>query len=127
MGIIARELREADIVSIDEIYNRQPQIDVPSLKNMVINTVIENENTRRVLGYGAVKLFTEAILILDKSISKKEKAQAVVESMKTAIVYSRDAGIEHLFAVASDPSFARVLVNRYKFSEIPGVLLRLDL
>jgi hypothetical protein len=127
MGIVTRELRESDINPIDEIYKRQSEIDVPSLKYMITNAVIENEETGQILGYGAVKLFTEAILILDKQVSKRDRAQALVEAMKNAIIFSRDAGVEHLFAVANDPSFARVLVNRYKFSEIPGVLLRLDL
>jgi N-acetylglutamate synthase-like GNAT family acetyltransferase len=127
MSIITRELRQSDIPKIDEIYNRQSNIDVPSLNNMITNAVIENENTGKVLGYGAVKLFTEAILILDKQLSKRDRAQALVESMKNAIVFSRDAGIEHLFAVSNDPSFARVLENRYKFYKISGTLLRLDL
>ena len=127
MSIITRDLRESDIISIDEIYQRQPNIDVPSLKNMITNAVIEDEETGKVLGYGAVKLFTEAILILDKELPKKDRAIALVEAMKNAIIFSRDAGIEHLFAVSSDPSFAKVLEHRYKFCRIPGVLLRLDL
>lgn len=127
MSIVTRELRDSDISPIDEIFRRQPNIDVPSLENMITNAVIENEKTGQILGYGAVKLFAEAILILDKQLSKRDKAQALVEAMRNAIVFSKDAGLEHLFAVASDPSFARVLENRYKFNRIPGVLLRLNL
>ncbi len=127
MSIIVRDFRISDILPIDEIYKRQSNIDVPSRKHMIVNGTIENNETKKVVGYGAVKLFAEAILILDKSISKKEKARALVETMGTAISFSKHADLEYLFAVASDPSFAKVLENRYKFNRIPGVLLRLDL
>jgi len=125
--ITVRDLRKDDILKIDEIYQRQPSIDVPSLNNMIINSTLEETDTQQVLGYGAVKLFAEAIMILDKELPRSVRAQALVEAMRTAIVYSKDAGLEQLFAVAADPSYAKVLMNRYRFIEIPGTLLRLDL
>lgn len=123
---IVRDFKIEDVQPIDCIFKRQPSIGVPSLKNLVINATITDDNGK-IVGYGAVKIFTEAVLILDKSLSKQEKAKAVIEAMQTAILFSKDAGVEQLYAIASDPSFAEVLRHRYGFEECPGALLMLDL
>jgi len=120
-----REFREDDIMPIDSIFRRQPSLGVPSLNNLICNgTLVDGD---KIIGYGAVKLFIELILILDKSIRKRERAQALDEAMRNAIIQSKDAGVEQLYAIASDPNFSRVLQNRYKFKVVPGELLMLDI
>lgn len=125
--IIARDLVKSDILPIDEIFRKQPELGVPSLKYMVVNCTIEDTEKNKVLAYGAVKIFSEAVLIMDKSLRKRDRAMALMEAMKTAIVYSRDAGVEILYANSNDEGFTKVLENRYKFVRVPGTLLCLDL
>lgn len=120
-----RQLKNSDIESIDKIYRKQPEVGVPSLNNMIINRVIDNNG--EVIGYGALKLFAEAVLILNKDIPKRDKVQAVTEIMTTAILYSRDAGLEMIYAISNSESFTKCLENRFKFKRVPGTLLCLDL
>lgn len=121
--IISREFRESDIMPIDEIYNRQPSLGVPSLKNMIINSTLEDEITGKIVGYGVVKIFAEAVLILDKEIPKQDRAVALTEAMQTCLLFCKDAGVEVLYAVASDENFAKVLEKSYLFHRVPGTLL----
>lgn len=124
--ITTREFKLSDIKSIDDIFNRNPSIGVPSLKNVVVNSTLADKT--KVIGYGAVKLYAEATLILDKeNLRKRERAQALIEAMKLALSSSKAAGLEYLHIVANDDSFSKVLCKHYGFKEVPGKLLVLDL
>lgn len=127
MNVIARHLKSSDVIPINNIFERQPELGVPSLNNMVINAVMEDEDTGEIVAYGVVKIFAEATLIMDRSKNKKMKALALIEAMKTAILYSRDAGVEMLYAISTNANFTKCLKNRYKFKEVPGTLLCLNL
>jgi hypothetical protein len=122
MSIVSREFRESDIKAIDDIYRRQPELGVPGLKNVIINSTLVDGNTGAIVGYGAVKIFAEAVLILDKSITKRDRAFAVKEAMHTALTFCRAKGLEMLYAIATNDKFGKVLENRYKFSKVPGEL-----
>ncbi len=125
--IIARDFRKEDIAPINDIFERNPSISVPSLKYMIINVVTEREEDKKIVAYGALKIFAEAVLIMDKEMPKRDRAQALIEAMQTAILYARDAGVEVLYANSNDDNFTRCLENRYKFVRVPGTLLCLDL
>lgn len=125
--IIARKFMPEDIKGIDDIFKKQHEFGVPSLSNLIINGTLIDDNTGRLVGYGAVKIFTEMVLILDKDLSKKEKAQAVREAMKSAIVMSKDAGVETLYAIANTDKFSKVLRKSYGAKGVPGELLMIDL
>lgn len=125
--IIARDLRVEDIDEIDKIFQKQPELSVPSLNYMIVNAVMEDTKNKKLLAYGAVKLFAEAVLIMDRSLPKKERAMALIEAMQTALLYCRDAGVENLYVNSNDDEFTKVLENRYKFHRVPGTLLCLNL
>lgn len=126
MSVLIREFKKSDVEGITKIYDKQPDIGVPSLRNMVVNTTIENDKGE-IIAYGIVKIFAEMVLILDKEVPKQDKAQALMEAMKTAILFSKNAGIEMLYAISSSESFTKVLENRWKMKRVPGTLLCLDL
>jgi hypothetical protein len=125
--IISRSLRGEDLVSINRIFEKQPELGVPSLQNLVVNGVIENTDNNQIIAYGAVKLFGEAVLILDKDISKKHKAKAIREVMRIAISFSRNRNLEYLYLISNSDSFTKVLSKNYGFKVCPGELLLLDL
>lgn len=125
--IIARDFELKDIEPIDEIFKKQPELGVPSLNYMIVNATMEDTEKKKILAYGVVKLFAEATLIMDKSLSKKDRAQALMEAMKTAILYSRDAGLEMIYAISTNDEFTKCLEHRYKFKRVPGTLLCLNL
>jgi homospermidine synthase len=125
--IISRKFMVEDINGIDDIYQKQNDFGVPSLENVVINSTLVDSVTGKIVGYGAVKIFAEAILLLDKELGKKEKSQAVREAMKTAIVYSKDAGIEYLYMITKSESFSKVLRQNYLAERVPGETLMINL
>ncbi len=127
MNVVARDLKPEDIPKINGIHERNPYTGIPGLNYMIVNAVFENVDDNRIVGYGVVKVFAEAHLILDHSLPKRERARAFTEAMQTAILYARDAGVETLYANSNDEDFTRVLENRYKFIKVPGTLLFLDL
>lgn len=127
MTVISRELRESDIPIIGELFKKNPYTDIPSLNNMIINTTLENTKTKKIVGYGAVKLYAEAKLFLDHYLPKRDRAEGLVQAMQTAILYCRDAGVETLYANSNDEDFTKVLEKRYSFKRVPGTLLFLDL
>ena len=63
----------------------------------------------------------------EKDIEKREKAQAVREAMTTAIIFSKDAGIEYLYLITGSDSFSKVLRKSYLAKRVPGETLMIDL
>ena len=55
--IISREFQLEDIEGINSIYEKQDEFGIPSLENVVINSTLIDEDTGKIVGYGAVKLF----------------------------------------------------------------------
>ncbi len=127
MTVIARDLKHEDIDKIDDIFQRNPYTNVPGLNYMIVNAVLENPETGKIIGYGAVKVFVEAQLIMDKELPKRDLVEALMEAMQTAILYSRDAGVETLYVNSNDENFTKSLENRFKFKRVPGTLLCLEL
>ncbi len=126
VDLVFRELRNSDIPEIDEVYQAKPGTDrLPGLNYQIICCVVEKAG--KVVGYGTVNVFSEATLLLDDILNKKEKSVAFKDLMLTAIAYSKDAGVEMLYAITKDPDFAKVLSNSYGFRSVPGTLLALDL
>jgi hypothetical protein len=125
--IISREFFPEDVKGIDDVYKKQDEFGLPSLENIVINSTLVDSETGKIVGYGVVKLFAEAILLLDKDLKKKGKSQAVREAMKTAIVYCKDAGLECLYAISNTDGFSKVLRKSYGFKRVPGEILLLEL
>lgn len=127
MTVRLRDFELDDIMPIDAIFKRQPGLGVPGFKNMIANsTVVDDDGD--VIGYGILKTFSEGVLILDRSRPKKEKAQAVKLTVEKAIEEAKKAGIEHLYFLTSNSSFADVLRKRWSFKNVDEevLMLRLD-
>lgn len=127
MKIQAREFRQSDISDIDRIFNKQNVCNrLPGLKHVIINSTLVNESDD-IVGYGAVNIFAETTMVLDSSLSKREKVIGFRELMKVAILYCRDAGVELVYSITNMPSFQKILCKKYGFYNVPGALLALDL
>lgn len=99
---------------------------IPGLCNQFTNiTAVKDSKT--VIGYGSIKIFCEAFMLLDSKLSKREKAEAFQKILQIGIIRSRDAGMEELFLISNDKSFTQILRNKYGFKAVPGELLMLDL
>lgn len=121
-----REFRLSDIEGINSIFIKQPENGVPGFKHMIANSTIEDDYGN-IIGYGVVKTFSEGILVLDKSQSKRNRAISVRLSVNRAIEKAKKAGIETLYFLTSNPSFADILRRHWGFKNIKEEVLRLQL
>lgn len=116
----------SDIKGISAIHRRQPDLGVPGLKNVLVNSTFVDENGK-VVGYGVLKLFAEAVLIIDKKINKIAKGKALKEGMDVAITACQQRGIEQLYIITEFPGFSGILQKHYSAKKCPGDTLLIDL
>ena len=121
-----RDFKLEDIQPIDEIFRNQPDHNIPGLKHLIANATITDDNDK-VIGYGVVKLFAEGVLLIDKRIRKRDKALAVKLSVEKAICEAKKHGIEQLYFVTGNSSFADVLRKHWGFKNLKEEVLVLHL
>lgn len=109
---------------MDEVYRSQNEFGVPSLRNVITNISIIDAG--RIVGYGVVKVFAEAILLLHSGIRKRVKAESYKLSIEFAIRECKKNNIEYLYVISNMESFSQILRNR-GFKAVPGELLMLTL
>lgn len=120
-----RLFQPSDIVAVDRIWRAHHSDDfsVPDRRNMVTEAVVEVDG--EVIAYGQVKLFAEAMFILDKSASQRNKVLALKLLMLEAFRGTDAAGLRNLYAFIKDPEFATLISHHFGFEIIdnPGELL----
>lgn len=125
MNAKLRRFQLSDVEAINDIWERHHKNDfsVPNRNNAVIDAVVEEDG--KVVGYGQVKIFAEAMFIIDKDASKRSKIEALILLMTEAIRGSDIAGIEDIYCFIKDPSFASLISKHFSFEIVdePGELL----
>jgi hypothetical protein len=120
-----RPFQDSDIPEIDEIWKKHHSNDfsVPNRNTRLVEWVAEEDG--KVVAYGQVKLFAEAIIILDKSASQRAKVTALKGLLFEAFRGADLAGLEDLHCFVLDPSFATILIKHFGFEsrDDPGELL----
>jgi hypothetical protein len=111
-----RPFRLSDVEAIDRIWREHHSNDfsVPNRDNAVIDAVVENKDGE-VVAYGQVKLFAEAMLILDKNASQREKIQALQLLMLEAFRGTDARGIQQMYCFIKDPQFATLISRHFGF------------
>jgi hypothetical protein len=121
-----RPFRESDIERIDEIWRKHHANDfsVPNRKCSIIDAVIEDDDGN-IVAYGQVKMFAEAVLILDKDARPRHKVEALKLLIVEGIRGTERVGLEDMYLFARDPSFASVVAKHFSFEIVdePGELL----
>lgn len=115
-----------DIDAITTIFNRQPDLGIPSIKNVADAAIIEDENGK-IIAYGVVKLYAEGVLILDKDVRKRTKSEVVINMIKRAIKAARNSKLEQLFVISNDANYSHCLMKRFGFKKTSGETLFLEL
>jgi hypothetical protein len=124
-GIRLRQLRPTDIPKLDELWNQHwSDRGLPGLNSRIIDAVAVNDNDK-VVGYGQVKAFAEAMLFLDPTARKRELVQATKLLMLEAFRGVEQSGLEDIYCFIKNPQFATLIANHYDFEivENPGELL----
>lgn len=114
-----RSFRRSDIEAIDRIWREHHSDDfsVPDRQNALIDAVVENKHGE-VIAYGQVKVFAEAMLILDLNASQREKIQAIKSLMLEAFRGADMAGIRQMYAFIEDPDFALLIKRHFGFETV---------
>ena len=119
-----RPLLKSDIIKLDDLWLKHWQdTSLPGIKNRVIDAVACDGE--KIIGYGQVKLFAEAMLFLDPTARKRDRVQALKLLMEEAERGVNKAGLEDIYIFIKDPDFAVLIAKRYGFERIiePGELL----
>ena len=115
-----------DMDEVSRVFkNQELSGGIPALRDSRIPTIFSEND--RVLAYGVLKIFPEAILILDKDCERKQKAQIIRQGLSLAIEESIRLGCDYLYAFSEKPSYSKILRNKYNFKECPGDTLILNL
>jgi len=118
---------DKDVGPIDAIFQRQPELGIPSLYNVLDNAIIEKEDGS-IAAYGVVKIFAEGVLIMNRDFTRKrEKAEVVLKMINRAIEACKAQGIEKFIVISNDNAYTKVLKKRFGFERMSGETLFLEL
>lgn len=121
-----RDLRVTDLPLLDEIHSRCQTFGVPNLTHLVDDKIVTAPDGS-IVGYGLLKLFPEAIMILDTAKSLRQRMEALNEFLEHAIAIAREAGVEQIHAFVDDERFSHLLIERYGFNTVSAKPLVLNL
>jgi hypothetical protein len=111
-----RSFRAEDIPDISKIWedHHSELYSLPNRDTAIIDAVVEN-GKGKLVGYGQVKLFAEAMLFLDKSAPLRERIIALKLLMLEAFRGTEQAKLQELYAFVNDPDFALLLQRHFRF------------
>lgn len=113
-----RSLKLNDLKPIDDFWKKHHKnlYGIPERKFVVTDdVVVDDENLP--IAYGIVRMFSEALLYINKDISKFQQAKTFKLLMDKAIKDCKIAGLDQLNIGVADPSFAAVLKDKYQMKE----------
>lgn len=122
-----RPFAPTDVTALNELWENhwRQNSSLPNRKNSIIDAVVDDQDSGRIVGYGQVKLFAESMLFLDPTTPKRARVKALKLLMAEAHRGVHLAGIEDMYAFIKDPDFALLIEKRYGFQRViePGELL----
>ena len=123
-----RYTKKDDLESIDRIWkvHYNTSFGLPNLENVIIHGVVEDETDGKISGFGLVKIFAEGILILDKSLTVRQKVATLRELMDAQRLGIDRANISQVHAFIQDPVFESVLKKHYGYKDTVGKCIVLE-
>jgi hypothetical protein len=121
-----RSLSPNDILLLDQLWQEHwSDTSLPGIRNRIIDSIAYDSQTKRIIGYGQVKLFAEAMLFLDPTTTKRARVEALKLLMSEAFRGVDMAKIEEIYAFVKDPDFSLLIQKRYGFNPViqPGEML----
>ena len=114
------------ILELDKLWQNHWSSDasLPGLDHRIIDSVAINDDGR-VIGYGQVKLFAEAMLFIDPTARKRDRATTTKLLMHEAFRGTDRAGLKDIYCFIRDPDFSLLIQHHFKFEKVddPGELL----
>jgi hypothetical protein len=119
-----RSLQNSDLLPIDNFWKKhhQGKYGIPLRKFVLTDDVVADDKDRPI-AYGIVRMFAEALLYIDKDVSKFQQAKAFKLLMEKAIADCKNADLDQLNVGVADLSFEAVLKDKYQMRERENMLL----
>lgn len=120
-------LNPSDFRQIDNIYwnYHAKSFGIPNLRDTITNACVKDDD--KVIAFGMVKLYPEAILIMNYGASSRKKGEALKLLMGKAIRETREANHEFLHATIHDDAYFNLLAKHYGFAKSEGQQVFLEL
>jgi len=113
-----RSLASSDILRLDELWQEHwSDTSLPGLRSRIVDALAVDEDDK-IIGYGQVKLFAEAMLFLDPTTRKKDRVQALRLLMLEAFRGTEKANIEDIYTFIKDPDFALIIEKHFGFERV---------
>jgi hypothetical protein len=120
-----RAYQPSDLAAISKIWedHHSSFYGLPDRRAAVIDAVVENDG--KIIGYGQVRLFAEAMLFLDMDAPLRSRIQALQQLMREAFRGTERAGLREIYAFIQDPDFSLLMQKHFHFvaADKPGELL----
>lgn len=118
---------ETDATEISRIWEEgyKGDFSLPDLTNSVTFAVVEHEG--KVIAFGVVKVYAEAIMIIDQAKSNRIKSEAMKLLLDKAEKDCKKHKITQLHTFIKDESFADILIKHFNFIKIKTVGLLKEL
>lgn len=124
MSIRLRSLQENDLNGIDRIWRECGHADkfgLPTLTNIITKAVADQDGS--IIGFGLVKVYAEAVAILDLNKSKVDRLEALEKLLAEAFRACEDLNVEQLHVYVQDLGMQRLLEQKFGFKVATGVAL----
>jgi len=118
-----RLLKDSDLYEIDQIWQKfyKGEFGLPSLDKAIYAVVIEDKE--KVVGFGQTRLTTESLMIIDQSLTLREKVEILKLIMEAQTIGMTKAGLNESHAFAQNPNFARILKKHFGYEPVLGETL----
>lgn len=116
-----RGYKSADAGKINRIWisHHMDNFGIPrNDEHIVTQGVIEADG--EAIAYGMVKLFAEAIMVLDLNASQRQKVEAMKLLMEAAVAEAKSKGLEQMHVFVKRPSLADILRKHFSFVDCSG-------
>lgn len=106
---------ESYLNDVDRIWKRfyADKFSLPNLNNTVTTLVAVKDN--KLIAFGMIKLYAEAIMVMDGDASLRDKTVANELLLARGFEDARDFGLEELIVSVSDEKYIELLKNKYDF------------
>jgi len=119
---------ERDAQTVDKLWKAyyKDEFSIPSFDHTIIRRVIEVDD--KLVAYGFAKLNPEATLILDPTMPKRFKVQALRSLMFDAIRGCKEHNLSQLHATINNrPEYEKLLRKHYGFKDTNGTALVMEI
>ncbi len=126
MSTLITNVKAEDVEKIAEIYDRycKKEFALPTPYSTLGDAVVKN-SAGEVIAYGVLEIFAEALLVLNRERTLREKAEAVTKLIHAAKKQARKINVSALYIFSRDPEWSSILKSHFGFVTCEGETLML--